>query len=202
MSRIAALRAVFARCYHAMRLRVDGFLQPRRHRRALERLQSLGTPRRLLVVCHGNICRSPYLEAVLRRDMPDATISSAGFLRAERPVPENSRVVCAQRGFDLSAFRSTTLTRAIAAASDLVIVMDARQARQVVRDMAVPVARVFIAGDFDPATGERRAIRDPWNQPIEVFETSFDRLDRCAKTLVHALADGARSREVELSGRA
>lgn len=201
MTRIATAAVAARRSYHAIRLLVDRLLHPRRHRRALERLRALGAPRRLLVVCHGNICRSPYLEAVLRREMPGATVSSAGFLRAQRPVPENSRIVSAQRGFDLSAFRSTTITRSIAAAADLVIVMDPLQARQVIRDMAVPAERVFIAGDLDPATDQRRAIRDPWNQPIEVFEQSFDRLDRCAATLVAVLTDRLRARELELSSR-
>ena len=201
MTRTTAALAAVRQRYQTMRRMADGLLQPGRHRRALKRLRALEPPARLLVVCHGNICRSPYLQAVLQRELPNATIASAGFLRAERPVPDNSRVVSARRGFDLSAFRSTTITRSIAAAADLVIVMDARQASQVVRDMAVPVERVFIAGDLDPATDQRRAIRDPWNQSIEVFEESFDRLDRCAMTLVAVLAGRTRPRELELSGR-
>lgn len=194
----AAVAAVRGR-YQTVSRAADEMLHPRRHRRALARLRALEPPGRVLVVCHGNICRSPYLQAVLQRELPNVTIASAGFLRAERPVPDNSRVVSAQRGFDLSAFRSTTITRSIAAAADLVIVMDARQARQVVRDMAVPIQRVFIAGDLDPATEQRRAIRDPWNQSIEVFEESFNRLDRCAMTLAAMLTDGVRPRERELS---
>lgn len=201
MTLLAAARAAARRSYDALRLAADSFLHRRRHRRALDRLRTLQPASRLLVVCHGNICRSPYLEAVLQRALPDATISSAGFLRAQRPVPENSLTVSAERGFDLSSFRSTTITRAIATAADIVIVMDTMQARQVVRDMGVAAERVFIAGDLDPAGDQRRAIRDPWNQSIEVFERSFDRLDRCAKTLAAVLGDRLRTRELELSGR-
>ena len=200
MNRSVALRDALRRSYHAARRAADDYQHPRRHLRALTRLRGLASCQRVLVVCHGNICRSPYLEAVLQRDLPNATISSAGFLRAERPVPENARLVAAERGFDMSAFRSTTITRSITAAADIIIVMDARQAEQVVRDLGAPAERVVIAGDLDPARGQRRAIRDPWNQPIEVFIESFDRLDRCATTLVGVLGQRARTPAVALTG--
>lgn len=201
MTMAITILAALRRWYQTIRRLNDGLLHPGRHRRALARLRALAAPGHVLVVCHGNICRSPYLQAVLQRELPNATIASAGFLRAERPVPDHSRVVSAQRGFDLSAFRSTTITRSLAAAADLVIVMDVRQSRHVVRDMGVASQRVFIAGDLDPVPDQRRAIRDPWNQSLEVFEESFNRLDRCAMTLVAAL-NGARPRELERSARA
>jgi protein-tyrosine-phosphatase len=47
--------------------------------------------------------------------------------------------------------------------------------------------RIVIAGDLEPAFGTRRAIRDPWNESIDVFRSSFDRLDRCAASLVKIL---------------
>jgi protein-tyrosine-phosphatase len=68
-----------------------------------------------------------------------------------------------------------------------VIVMDSEQARQVARLFPIRRARIVIAGDLDPLFDERRAIADPFNQSSDAFETSFDRLDRCAATLVGIL---------------
>jgi protein-tyrosine-phosphatase len=71
--------------------------------------------------------------------------------------------------------------------ADLIIVMDARQAQEIAARFPVNRARIVIAGDLDPKFERTRAIRDPWNQSSDVFEASFDRLDRCAAVLVSVL---------------
>lgn len=175
------------RVYHATGSLYDRVLFPHRHKAACRRLAKGQRPRRILVVCHGNICRSPYLQAVLQRSLPDVTVTSAGFFGSDRPVPEISVALSAQRGLDLSGYRSRPITQSKISDADLVIVMDAEQARQVTRTYRVKRERIVIAGDLEPIFGTTRAIRDPWNQSIEVFESSFDRLDRCAATVVSVL---------------
>lgn len=138
------------------------------------------------MVCHGNICRSPYLQALLQLRLPDVSVESAGFVGRGRPVPACSLALGAQRGFDLSRFRSQSITTQKVKAADLIIVMDANQARYLAKGFGVAAARIVIAADLDP-TVACRTIRDPWNQSIEVFEASFNRLDRCAATLLAAL---------------
>jgi protein-tyrosine phosphatase len=159
-------------------------LHRRRHLEARERLLRLQTVRSILVVCHGNICRSPYLEAVLRRELPAVSVSSAGLVGPDRPVPKNSLTVSAERGLDLSTFRSRPLSRVNSRETDLVIVMDPDQGRHLSRMFGVSPKRIFIAGDLDPTSGATRAIHDPWRQSVKVFRASFDRLDRCAATIV------------------
>ena len=144
-------------------------------------------PRRVLVVCYGNICRSPYLEAVLKRAKPHLRVESAGFVGPGRPVPPFALAVSAQRGLDLSEFRSRQLVPAIVRESDLIIVMDAQQAQWIERYFRVDPKRIVVAGDLDPTTSPTRAIMDPFDQPMDVFVSSFDRLDRCAATLVRIL---------------
>jgi protein-tyrosine-phosphatase len=124
---------------------------------------------------------------VLQRALPKTEISSAGFVGADRAVPEASLAISAKRGLDLSRFRSRPLVPAVVTAADLIIVMDARQAQDIATRFPVNRARIVIAGDLDPTFDQTRAIRDPWNQPGDVFEESFDRLDRCAAVLVSVL---------------
>jgi protein-tyrosine phosphatase len=147
-------------------------------------------PRSLLVVCYGNVCRSPYLEAVLQRDMPDIRVESAGFVGPDRPMPPRALTVSAQRGLDLSTFRSRALVPALVRDADLIVVMDGDQAGNVERLFRVTRNRVVVAGDLDPMPAETRAIADPWDQPIDAFVSSYNRLDRCAATLVSALSSG------------
>ena len=147
----------------------------------------MNRPRSVLVVCYANICRSPYLEAVLKRALPDVHVQSAGFVGPGRAIPSFALAVSAQRGLDLSGFRSRVLAPVIVREADLIVVMDANQARYVERYFAVPRKRIVVAGDLDPSPSATRAIADPWDQPMEVFMSSFDRLDRCAAMLVSLL---------------
>ena len=173
--------------YDAMRNLADRMLHAKRHRAVRSRLSHLPRPRNILVVCYGNVCRSPYLEAVLTRALPDIRVSSAGFVGPGRSVPEFAIAVSAQRGFDLSSFRSRPLVPATTRNADLVVVMDARQARHMALFVGVPAERIIVAGDLDPVPSPTRAIEDPWQQPLEVFVTSFNRLDRCGATLTRIL---------------
>jgi protein-tyrosine phosphatase len=166
----------------------DRVLQPGRRNRVRQQVAGRGRIERILVVCSGNICRSPYFAAVLQRRMPAAKIASAGFVGFNRPVPENSLAVSAARGIDLSTFRSHLLDPRRARSADLVVVMEPRQARYLADYYGVPKSRVIVAGDLDPVTSPARLIEDPWRQPKEVFESTFDRIDRCADALCEILA--------------
>src|SRR5881394_1021509 len=44
-------------------------LHPLRRRKALARLRARSRPKSVLVVCHGNICRSPFAAALLAREL-------------------------------------------------------------------------------------------------------------------------------------
>ena len=180
-------RRIVKQAYHAARNLPDRLLHSRRYRDVCRRLSRLGKPRQILVVCYGNVCRSPYLQAVLQRALPGTVVTSAGFLGSDRPVPEASVMISARRGFDLSHYRSRPLTPTTVSAADLIVVMDANQAREIAVRFRVNSARIIIAGDLDPNFERTRGIRDPWNQPSAVFEAAFDRLDRCAVALVDAI---------------
>ena len=184
---VPAARGLIKRVFDAVRGLPDRLLHHRRHLAARDRLSRMDRPRSLLVVCYGNICRSPYLEAVLKRALPDIRVESAGFVGPGRPVPPFALAVSAQRGLDLSTFRSRPLVPAKVRESDLVIVMDGQQARHIQRYFGVSRERIVVAGDLDPTIPTTRAIRDPWGQTKDVFVSSFDRLDRCAAILVRLL---------------
>jgi protein-tyrosine phosphatase len=181
--RNSVLRQIARRSYRATRNLPDRLLHRRRHEAVRRMLASRRPPRRILVVCYGNVCRSPYFQAVLQRAMPAVTVDSAGFVGSDRAVPEISLTISAERGLDLSQFRSRPLMADVVKSADLILVMDSDQARQIMRRFAVSRSRIVVAGDLDPAFSEGRGIVDPWNKSSEVFRASFDRLDRCAGVL-------------------
>ncbi len=185
--RSRAAESGLKRIYLTARNLPDRVLHQRRRTSARERILQLDSVSNILVVCYGNICRSPYLEAVLRRELPEIGVTSAGFAGPGRPVPAHALKLARMRGLDLSSFRSRPIGRANVDRTDLVIVMDTEQARHIARGYRISPSRIVLAGDLDTAVSPTRAIRDPWGESIEVFGETFDRLDRCAETLVQIL---------------
>jgi protein-tyrosine phosphatase len=185
--RSRAAESGLKRIYLTARNLPDRVLHQRRRASARERILKLDSVSNILVVCYGNICRSPYLEAVLRRGLPEIGVTSAGFVGPGRSVPAHALKLANMRGLDLSSFRSRPIGRANVDRTDLVIVMDTEQARHIARGYRISPSRIVLAGDLDPVASPTRAIRDPWGESIEVFATTFDRLDRCAETLVRIL---------------
>ncbi len=157
----------------------------------------------MLFVCHGNICRSPYAEAVFRRRVRgrrDAT--SAGLVGPDRPSPETAREVARERGVDLEDHRSRLVTRASLRQAGLVVVMDPNQALALRRRHGFGASLVL--GDLDPGSVRRRPIRDPIFQPPELYREVYARIDRCVEGLVGAMGlavrDPADAAAVEAGG--
>ncbi len=85
---------------------------------------------RVLMVCMGNICRSPTAQGVLEHMATRArlavTVDSAGTYGAHAGEPPDKRaqIHAARRGYDLSAQRARRLRAEDFTAFDLVLVMD------------------------------------------------------------------------------
>jgi len=161
----------------------DRALHPLRHATLRWKLTKGVRPKRILVLCYGNVCRSPYLQAALLREIPGVQVISAGFLSRGRPVPPIAVELSRQRGVELSAHRSTLVTPDMVRDADLVIVMDAEIARRVAVSFSVKPGKIVIAPDLAPSFANARGIKDPMNQSAGAFISTFDHLDRCVATM-------------------
>ena len=86
-------------------------------------------PLHLLVVCYGNICRSPFVERLLKKSLDPARVEvqSCGFIEREgRHSPEDYLFAVLEEGIDLSSHRSTAMTRERVRWADLILLMDYR----------------------------------------------------------------------------
>ncbi len=79
------------------------------------------------------------------------------------------------------------MTLQVVAASDLIMVMETQQ-RLAMHDLfGRSWSDVVVLGDLDPKAVDTRSIADPLDQPADVFETSYARIDRCVQELAGAL---------------
>ena len=164
----------------------------RARRRSVARLQvARANPRSILFICSGNICRSPFAARLLERLLPAAVsgavkVRSAGFIGPYRLAPVNAQTVAAKYGVELATHRSVQISAENVKAADLVVVMSEEHA-SAIRSRVRPDAVVVVLGDLDPLPSARRTILDPWNGSEDVFEASYDRIDRCVRELVRAI---------------
>ena len=167
----------------------DRLLHASRRRAALVALAAHGPLRSVLVVCNGNIFRSPFAAAVLNRalERSGVAVDSAGFIGPGRPSPADAVVVAARRGIDLRGHRSQLLMPDLVRAADVILVMDAAQRRTICERFGASPQDVLLLGDFDPAPIETRAIEDPVEQGPHVCEVVYGRIERCVGALVRGL---------------
>ncbi|MFN2389028.1 MAG: hypothetical protein ABR575_05410 [Actinomycetota bacterium] len=91
----------------------------------------------LLVVCTGNICRSPTAEGLIRRGVAargcrGVEVGSAGtWASAGERATAAARAVAAARGVDISAHRARPLEPGLLVAADLVLAMTSVHRREI-----------------------------------------------------------------------
>jgi protein-tyrosine phosphatase len=145
----------------------------------------------IIIVCTGNICRSPVAEYMLRQQLEGSTgwkgrVSSAGIgALVNQPADETVQAMMQARGFDLSAHRARQLTPEDLRQADLVLVME-KHHRQAVLDMD-PTARgkTFLLGHWFDAE-----IPDPYQRAEKAHGEAIGLIASATKSWVEKLVAG------------
>ena len=133
----------------------------RHHRNVLRRVKATSSPRKILFLCYGNICRSPLAAALAAKRLSGVTIDSAGFHeQTGRSCPQKILRIGKSYGIDLSSHHSTRVTREGLANADLVIAMDVENLNCVRQEFPEMANRTTLLGLF--GTPETLAIADPY----------------------------------------
>jgi len=166
----------------------DRLLHARRRREARARLAAR-RPASVLVICHGNICRSPFAAALLARELAPhgIPVTSAGFIGAGRPAPREAVVAAAAHDIDLSCHRSQPVHPDLVRGAGLVVVMDQSQGRTICAHFGRHPQDIVLLGDLDPAPIERRAMPDPVTRPLAEFQSCYERIARCVQEMVKVI---------------
>ena len=151
-----------------------------------------GAPVRVLMVCMGNICRSPTAHGVLTQRVADAglgdriVVDSAGThdYHVGRPPDERAQQHAARRGYDLSAQRARQLKAQDFDDFDLVLVMDDAN-QHAARALCPPAQRHKLRRLTDFCTRHRASdVPDPYDGGEAGFEAVLDLVeDACAGLL-------------------
>jgi protein-tyrosine-phosphatase/predicted ATP-grasp superfamily ATP-dependent carboligase len=135
-----------------------------RMKRTHTRTLAAGRPcRRILFVCYGNICRSPFACHYAQKTLKNINLESSGFYPTEnRLAPAELQVIASGLGVDLADHRSTRLTPARLEAADLIVLMDSLNYTNLAALFPEALDRTVFLGLF--ATPAAVEIEDPYGQ--------------------------------------
>lgn len=134
---------------------------------------------RVLVLCVGNICRSPMAKVLLEqacRTHP-VTVASAGLdaMVGHSADPIAQQIVQA-KGMDLSGHRAQQVSALLCRQHDLILVMEISHKAELLRRYPEARGKVFLMH-----SDNNNDIEDPYRKGQEAFENAFKAIDSGAE---------------------
>lgn len=141
-----------------------------------------GPIERVLVLCHGNVCRSPFAAALLAARLPQVEVRSAGLAAggsdAAAPL---ARALAGRWGVSLDVHRTALLEASDLAWADLVLGMEGRHAVEIARRWPEARDKTHLLGHFLPEPPY--TIDDPWGRSEQLFVHTFERVHAAVERL-------------------
>lgn len=140
----------------------------------------------ILIVCTGNVCRSPMaailLKDLARRNGADGLdVESAGTWATDgQPASGLAQTLMAERGLDLARHRARTVTSRDMEDASLILVMTDNQRQALSAEFPMHRSRIHLLAEVE---GQRRDIVDPYGGTREDYRA-------CAADLEHLLQVG------------
>ena len=139
----------------------------------------------ILVVCIGNICRSPVAERVLQAALPGIAVSSAGLgALVGHSADATATEVAAAHGVSLDGHSARQFTADLGSAHDLILVMETAHRHDVGRLAPQLLGKTMLFGHWVGAKG----IDDPYRLSREFHELTFAKIATAGQAWAARLA--------------
>lgn len=139
----------------------------------------------ILVVCTGNICRSPIGERLLREKLPGLKIDSAGTGALQGYAADDSAIAVALRNnLSLENHQAKQLTSKIARQYDLILVMDKTHMEQIGKIAPEVRGKTMLFGHWM----NNKEIPDPYRKSEEAFASVYQLIEQACQLWAEKLA--------------
>ena len=135
----------------------------------------------ILMVCTGNVCRSPMAAGLLRQRLTREGLTGKYSVRSagtwaldDRPASEHAVAVMAERGVDIADHSARTLRSADIAEADLILAMSREHEQMIVHTWPQYRWKVRLLSEM---VGKRRDVKDPYGLPIEEYRACASVID-------------------------
>ena len=147
---------------------------------------------KVLMVCLGNICRSPLAEGILQSKLPadKFLVDSAGTgnWHAGQQPDERSVLTARNRGLDISCQKARQIRQSDFTEFDHIYVMDSSNLRDVTRLAPNPAAKAKVKLMMDEIyPGQGIDVPDPYYGGQKGFDKVYDMLDEACELVAEKL---------------
>lgn len=124
----------------------------------------------ILVVCVGNICRSPMAEYFLKQQFPAPKIHSAGLAAVVGNQADGKAIACMdQHKIDIRTHIAKQIDEKIVRQADLILVMTHKQCQHIEQMWPYAKGKVFRLGHW-----QDQNVDDPYQHDQDFFEHTCD----------------------------
>lgn len=135
----------------------------------------------ILVVCTGNICRSPIGERLLRKALPNKKIDSAGTGAMVGHAADNSAIAIAEKhGLSLKDHKGQQFTSSLGRKYDLILVMEKSHLESISRIAPEARGKIMLFGHWI----QQKDIPDPYRKSMEAFESVYILIEQASHAWV------------------
>ena len=127
-----------------------------------------------MIVCIGNICRSPTAEKIIQSKCPQLNISSAGIKALiGQPIDPSASSELRQKGYEPDNHAARQLDDRLVQEADLILVMEKFQQQRLMSEYPTASGKVMLLGKWQ----DNLEINDPYRKSTEAFAQVFNQIE-------------------------
>lgn len=139
---------------------------------------------KILIVCIGNICRSPSAERILQQLMPNKNINSAGIgALIDHPIEQHAAELLIKGGFNVQNHKAQQISGDLISNAELVLVMEKKHQQVLMQKYPAASGKIMLLGKWH----KNEEIPDPYQKSMTAFEHAFNLIKSNCETWANKL---------------
>lgn len=128
----------------------------------------------IMIVCVGNICRSPMAEALLQHEQPELNVFSSGIgALVGKPADPMAISLMAEKGIDLSKHCAQQINSPLVSKADLILTMEQKHVNAIQSKFPESRGKVHLIGKWN----DNQEVPDPYKKDKNAFISSLSLIE-------------------------